>query len=84
MPLSIRNPKAEKLARQVAALSGESMTQAIIHALEARLQELQKQSPAQPLVQEIMDISERCSSLPDRDPRSPEDIIGYDHDGALS
>jgi antitoxin VapB len=37
MTLSIRNPRAEKLAREVAAESGESLTEAIIHALEERL-----------------------------------------------
>lgn len=35
--LSIRNPRAEKLAREVAAESGESITEAIIRALEERL-----------------------------------------------
>jgi hypothetical protein len=34
MVLSIRNPQAEKLAREVAAESGESITQTIIQALE--------------------------------------------------
>ncbi|MDZ7760660.1 MAG: type II toxin-antitoxin system VapB family antitoxin, partial [Desulfovermiculus sp.] len=34
MALSVRNPKAEQLAREIADLSGESLTQAIIHALE--------------------------------------------------
>lgn len=81
MPLSIRNPKAEKLARQVAALSGENVTQAIIHALEKRLQALQTKAPAESLVEEIMDISRRCSSLEDRDHRSPDDILGYDDQG---
>lgn len=38
MALSIRNPKAEKLARQLAAISGENLTQAIISALEKRLE----------------------------------------------
>ena len=40
MALSIRNPRAEKLAREVAAESKESLTQAIIHALEDRLERL--------------------------------------------
>ena len=35
MALSIRNPLAEKLAREVAAISGENITQAIIQAREA-------------------------------------------------
>ena len=78
MPLSIRNPKAEQLARQVAALSGENVTQAIIHALEKRLQDLQAQPSTEDTVREIMSISRRCSSLPDHDCRTAEEILGYD------
>jgi antitoxin VapB len=33
MAISIRNPKAEELAREVAAESGENLTQAIIRSL---------------------------------------------------
>lgn len=40
MALSIRNRKAEQLAREVAAQTGETMTVAVIHALEDRLQRL--------------------------------------------
>ena len=40
MPLSIRNPRAEQLARELAAESGENLTQAVIHALEDRLQRI--------------------------------------------
>ena len=40
MPLSIRNPRAEQLAREVAALSKENLTQAIIRALEERLRKM--------------------------------------------
>lgn len=36
MGLSIKNPKAEKLAREVAREAGESITEALIHALEER------------------------------------------------
>lgn len=81
MPLSIRNPQAEKLARQVAALSGENVTQAIIHALEKRLQDLQANAPAENLVEEIMGISRRCSALQDRDHRTPDEILDYDDQG---
>ncbi len=44
MPLSIRNPRAEQLAREVAAESGESMTQVVIHALEEQLQTLETET----------------------------------------
>ena len=81
MALSIRNPKAEKLAREVAAQSGENLTQAIIHALEERLERLRGRRTAPDTFQEIIQISRRCSSLPDQDPRSAEEILGYDHRG---
>jgi antitoxin VapB len=81
MALSIRNPKAEQLAREVAAASGETLTQAIIHALEERLQRLRGRKKILDPVEEIMKISKRCSQLPDQDSRTAEDIMGYDQHG---
>ncbi len=83
MALSIRNPKAEQLAREVAAETGETLTQAVIRALEERLQRLKGRRRPADLVEEILRISRRCSSLPDMDKRSPEEILGYDEVGAL-
>ena len=40
MALNIKNPEVERLAGEVAALAGESKTQAIRHALEERLARL--------------------------------------------
>ena len=81
MPLSIRNPRAEKLARQVAAESGENLTEAIIHALEERLARLTGRGAATEVADEIMKISLRCRALPDRDRRSADDILDYDEKG---
>jgi len=81
MALSIRNPRAERLAREVAAESGENMTQAIVDALEERLERLRGRRTTTDVAQEIMKISRRCSALPDLDKRSPEEILGYDHIG---
>lgn len=81
MALSIRNPRAELLAREVASESGESMTQAVIHALEDRLQRLKGRRIATDLVDEIMAVSGRCRVLPDLDRRRPEEILGYDDSG---
>ena len=81
MALSIRNSKAEKLAREVASESGENITQAIIHALEDRLQRLRGQRTTSDLAEEILKIAGRCSSLPDLDPRTPDEILGYDRQG---
>lgn len=81
MALSIRNPRAEKLARQVAAESGENLTEAIIHALEERLERLIGRCTATDVAEEIMKISLRCRSLPDRDRRGADEILGYDERG---
>ena len=77
MALSIRNARAEKLARELAAESGENITQAVTHALEERLQRLRGRSTTMDLAEEIMKISKRCSELPDQDQRSPDEILDY-------
>ena len=81
MPISIRNEKTEKLAREVAALTGENITLAITNALEARLNNLKGRKTILDLTEEIMQISERCQQLPDIDSRTPDEILGYDHFG---
>ncbi len=81
MPLSIRNTRAEQLARELAAESGESITQAIIHALEERLERIRGRRTATDTAEEIIRISKRCSQIPDLDERSPDEILDYDPTG---
>ena len=81
MPLSIRNPRAEKLARQVAAKSGENLTEAIIHALEERLARLSGRGTTREVAAEIMKISLRCRALPEMNERSADEILDYDERG---
>ena len=81
MALSIRNTKAETLARELAAESGETITLAITHALEERLERLRGRSTATDLVEEILKLSKRCSAIPDQDQRSADEILGYDSVG---
>jgi antitoxin VapB len=83
MAISIKNDRAEKLARQVAAETGESLTEAVIHSLEERLERLPGRQSAPDLAATLMSISRRCSALPDLDTRSPEQILGYDDKGAF-
>jgi len=82
MALSIRNPLAEKLAREVARQSGETITRAIIHALEDRLERLNGRRTSSDIGEEIIRISKRCRSLPDLDQRSEDEILGYDESGS--
>jgi antitoxin VapB len=83
MGISIKNDKAEKLARQVSAETGESLTEAIIHSLEERLERLKGRRSAPDLAETLMAISRRSSSLPDLDIRDAEEILGYDEKGAF-
>lgn len=81
MPISIRNPRAEALARKVAARAGENMTEAVIHSLEERLARLQTAGEKAALIRKIKVIARRCSSRPTLDTRSADEIIGYDEIG---
>ena len=81
MALCIRNSRADKLARQVAAESGESLTEAIIHALEERLERLQGRRTITDVAEEIMRISIRCRALPEIDPRSADELLSYEETG---
>lgn len=81
MPMSIRNPKAEALAREVATLTGETLTEAVVEALAERLERLRGRRTPVDLCQEILAISARCRALPDLDRRSPDEILGYDAHG---
>jgi antitoxin VapB len=82
MALSIRNKDAERLAREVARETGESLTQAILKSLEERLKRLTGRRAASDLSREILRIGARCAALPDLDNKGAEEILGYDADGA--
>lgn len=83
MALNIKHSVTEKLAREVAAQTGESLTEAVLHALEERLERLKGRRSAPDLVETLLEISRRCSSLPDLDGRSADDILAYDEIGAF-
>jgi antitoxin VapB len=83
MGISIKNDRAERLARQVSAETGESLTDAIIHSLEERLERLKGRRSAPDQAESLMAISRRSSALPDLDTRSAEEILGYDERDAF-
>ena len=82
MALSIKNPNTEQLAREVARETGESITEAIQKALQERLERLHNEKRRRFVREEIEEILKRVHALPVLDPRSPEEIIGYDEYGA--
>lgn len=78
--LSIKDAKTGCLARRLAKLTGESITQAVRTAVEERL-EREERHRNRPSVEHLMAIARRCAARPVIDPRSPDEIIGYDERG---
>ncbi len=81
MSLTIEHPEADRLARELAEKTGETITEAVIKALRERLLREEGGAAAPSLKDEILAISRRCAALPDRDLRSAGEILGYDEQG---
>jgi antitoxin VapB len=81
MAISIKSIETERLAREVAAKTGESLTAAIQKALEERLERLRQQRRSQIVTSQLEDILQRVDQLPILDSRTPEEILGYDEHG---
>lgn len=81
MAISIKSIEAERLAREIAAKTGESLTGAIQKALEERLERLKQQRRSQVLAGQLEDILRRVDQLPVLDSRTPDEILGYDENG---
>jgi antitoxin VapB len=81
MALSIKNSETERLARQVARETGESLTEAIERALEERLARLKARRRKGRLGERVEDILRRMDERPVLDTRSANEILGYDSDG---
>ena len=59
MALSIRNERAEKLARELAELTGHNLTLTIIEALEEKLEKVKGSRNTSNTLDNILAISER-------------------------
>ena len=81
MALSIKDPEADRLAREVAARTGETLTAAVIAALRDRLARLRSQPRRRRVSDDLREIGKRCARLPTLDDRHADDIIGYDERG---
>lgn len=81
MALSIKDPEADRLARELAERTGETLTRAVVVALRERLDRENHRIRALPLRAELAAIRQRCSTLPVLDERIPDEILGYDERG---
>jgi antitoxin VapB len=81
MALSIKHPEADRLARELAAHTGETLTEAVVVSLRERLARTTGRASVGSLREELAAIRQRCAALPVLDRRTPEEILGYDERG---
>ena len=86
MTLHIKDEKADRLARELAQATGETLTEAVTRALEERLGRYRRRSEAEVEARRraMMEVIEEIKKLPVLDPRSPDEILGYDEHGLPS
>lgn len=82
--LNIRNSETERLLQTLVDLTGESKTEAVTRALQARLERVRRERAGRCLADELDEIALQCACLPAFDRRSADDIIGYDDHGVPS
>jgi antitoxin VapB len=80
MALSIKNREAERLARELANVTGETITEAVMSAMREQLARKRASASARALEESLRDVHERVARIPVLDNRSPEDML-YDEHG---
>jgi antitoxin VapB len=80
MALNIKDRETDRLVRQLAALTGEGITEAVKVAVRERI-EREQRARGKASAAELMAIARRIAAAPDRDPRTPDEILGYDERG---
>jgi antitoxin VapB len=83
MTLHIKDEKADRLARELAQATGETLTEAVTRALEERLGRFRRGSDAEIEArrQAMMEILKEIDKLPVLDDRTADEILGYDENG---
>lgn len=81
LALNINNPEINRLARDLAEETGETITEALTVALRDRLSAVRRKRDRVHPQAEIAEIQAFVAGLPDRDPRQAEDLLGYDEYG---
>lgn len=78
MPLSIKNEEADRLARELAAVTGESLTEAIVVALRERLAREQRGAG---VAARLTRLVAELDVYPVIDDRPADVILGYGESG---
>jgi antitoxin VapB len=81
MSLIINNKEVDAMAARLAEITGQSVEAVVAEALRERLQRVSPEHKRTGMAARLMEIGRRCASRPVLDPRSPDEIIGYDEHG---
>ncbi len=84
MALNIKSDEAHRFAKELAETTGSSMTDVVTEALRRSLDEESRVSEPELLLAQVEEIQRFVADLPDRDCRSPDEILGYDESGLPS
>lgn len=80
MALNIKDPETDRLVRELAKATGQTVTFAVRDAVREKIERISKPG-GRSLAEDLMSIGRRCARLRDRDRRSADEIIGYDEHG---
>ena len=84
MALNIKDPETDRLARELARATGESITVAAKVAIVERLERVRARLAAQSSGDDLQDIIARGRQRATLDQRPVDEILGYDEHGLPS
>lgn len=86
MALNIKSAATDRLARELATLTGETITEAVTRALEERLAAQRRQRDRKQQLARAAALDElfdRMASYPVLDDRPADVLLGYNEDGTF-
>lgn len=85
MALNIKSREADRLARELAALTGESITDAVTKAVEDRLARERglRETTREERRRKLDEIADRMAAYPVLDSRPMDELLGYNEIGTF-
>ncbi|CAD5298000.1 Antitoxin VapB [Bosea sp. 62] len=84
MAILIKDPDADRIVRELAARTGETITDAVKTAAEERLARLPKPKQGRIDLEKVEKLLAEIRTYRVDDPRTDDEIIGYDENGLPS
>ena len=82
MSLNIKNDQTHRRAKELARITGETMTQAIDRAIAERLERIRRRRNRTALAERILQTGRECAALPVTDRRASEEAL-YNERGEI-